>query len=122
MPCSFVRPTTCSIPPSRVLEKLNLGDNRIGGKDDEPGIRALAEALQINTTITELNLAFTHLNSECAYLLAPAIRSNRALETITFGDEEAVTMNADMTEADFNGKDLSISGAMVVAAFLPKCR
>ena len=31
-------------------------------------------------------------------------------------------MNADMTEADFNGKGLGTSGAMIVAAFLPKCR
>jgi Ran GTPase-activating protein (RanGAP) involved in mRNA processing and transport len=87
-----------------VLEKLNLGDNRIGGKDDEPGIRALAEALQINTTITELNLAFTHLDSECAYLLAPAIRSNRA-----------------MTSLDVSDNDLESEGAKHIAAAIPEC-
>ena len=52
-------------------------------------------------------------------LIAPAIR---ALETITFGDRQAVTMNTSMSEADFSGKQLYISGAIIVAAFLPKCQ
>ena len=46
----------------------------------------------------------------------------RALETITFGDEQAATMKADMTEADLSGKKLGVSGAIIVAAFLPKCQ
>ena len=46
----------------------------------------------------------------------------RALETITFGDEQAVTMKVDMTEADLSGKELGASGAIIVAAFLPKCQ
>ena len=44
------------------------------------------------------------------------------LETITFGDKEAVTMKADMTEADFSGRYLQASGAIMLAAFLPKCQ
>ena len=54
--------------------------------------------------------------------IANAIKDNGALETITFGAEQAVTMKADMTEADFSGKGLGASGAMIVAAFLPKCQ
>ena len=45
-----------------------------------------------------------------------------AMTTITFGDEQAVTMKADMTEADLSSKQLGASGALVVAAFLPKCQ
>ena len=45
----------------------------------------------------------------------------RALETITFGDKQGVTMKAIMTEADLSGKQLGASGAVIVAAFLPKC-
>ena len=46
----------------------------------------------------------------------------RALETITFGDKQAATMKTDMTETDLSGKELGASGAIIVAAFLPKCR
>ena len=49
----------------------------------------------------------------------------RALEAITFGgDEQAdhVTMKTDMAKADLSGKQLGASGAIVVAAFLPKCQ
>ena len=51
--------------------------------------------------------------------IVPAIR---ALETITFGDEQAATMKTNMTEADLSGKELGASGATIVAAFLPKCQ
>ena len=44
------------------------------------------------------------------------------MTTITFGDKQAVTMKTDMTEADFSGKELGASGAIVVATFLPKCQ
>ncbi len=54
--------------------------------------------------------------------LAVGLRANGALETITFGDEQAATMKSDMTEADLSGKELGASGATIVAAFLPKCQ
>jgi hypothetical protein len=33
----------------------------------------------------------------------------------------AVTVDTSMTEADFSGKKLGVSGAMMLSAFLPKC-
>ena len=48
-----------------------------------------------------------------------------ALETISFGDTQAVTitMKATTTAADFSGKALGVSGAIIVAAFLySKCQ
>jgi hypothetical protein len=53
----------------------------------------------------------------------------RAILTFTFGgtvgdddrDSEPVTMETSMIEADFSGKGLGISGAIMAAAFLPKC-
>jgi hypothetical protein len=51
---------------------------------------------------------------------------NRALSTFTFSGDcsrsEPVTMETTMTEADFSGKELGVSGGMMVAAFLPKCQ
>ena len=55
-----------------------------------------------------------------AAALAAGIRKSSVLEAITFGDKEPITMKADMTEADFSGKELGPSEAMIVAAFLPK--
>ena len=37
-------------------------------------------------------------------------------------DAPPVTIEASMTEADFSGKHLGTSGAIMLAAFLPKCR
>jgi hypothetical protein len=58
--------------------------------------------------------------------LAGAIKDMRALSTFTFSGDysssQPVTMETTMTEADFSGKDLGVSGSMMVAAFLPKCQ
>ena len=46
-----------------------------------------------------------------------------ALAIISFGDRQAVTIKATMTAADFSGKALDVSGAIIVAAFLySKCQ
>jgi hypothetical protein len=46
----------------------------------------------------------------------------RALTTLTFGDEQVVTMTTKTTEANFRGKLQSHEALIVAAAFLPKCR
>ena len=57
--------------------------------------------------------------------IASAIKNMGAMSTFTFsGDEEEsepVTMETSMVEADFGGKYLGASGAIMVTAFLPKC-
>jgi hypothetical protein len=49
----------------------------------------------------------------------------RAMSKFTFsGDKnwsKPITMERGMTEADFGGKALGVSGGIMVAAFLPKC-
>ena len=109
------------------LVKFDISKNQIyavGGK-------AIAEALTGNQVMTELNIAGTDLGkkdwqqtADMAGVIAisDAIPTMGALETITFGDKQAATMKADMTEADLSGKELGASGAIIVAAFLPKCQ
>jgi hypothetical protein len=50
---------------------------------------------------------------------------NRAILQFTFSgddnDSTPVTMETSMVEANFGGKGLGTSGAIMVAAFLPKC-
>ena len=50
----------------------------------------------------------------------------RALAKFTFDgsgyQSQPVTMESSMTEADFSGKNLYAAGAIMLAAFLPKCQ
>ena len=62
------------------------------------------------------------MGTEDAKVVALELQYNGALESITFGDKQAVTMKTDMTAADFSNKELGASGAIIVAAFLPECQ
>ena len=106
---------------------MDISDNSIfsNGQSEEAraeAAKALAQALTINKSITELNIASNFMRAEQAQIIAPAIGPNGALETITFGDKQAATMKTAMTEADLSGKELGASGAIIAAAFLPKCQ
>jgi Ran GTPase-activating protein (RanGAP) involved in mRNA processing and transport len=52
-------------------------------------------------------------------------KAKGAISKFTFSgdhfDSKPVTMETSMVEADFGGKGLGLSGAIMVAAFLPKC-
>ena len=73
-------------------------------------------------TLTVLDVSGIGFGAEGAAVVAEYITNNGALTTITFGDKQAVTMKAGMTEANLSGKQLGASGAIVAAAFLPKCQ
>jgi hypothetical protein len=46
----------------------------------------------------------------------------RALSKVIFGNvKESVTIEISMAKADFGGKNLGASGAILLAAFLPMC-
>jgi hypothetical protein len=61
----------------------------------------------------------------CSIAIANSIPDMRAILQFTFSgdsyDSTPVTMETSMVEANFGGKGLGISGAIMVAAFLPKC-
>ena len=78
--------------------------------------------LEVGTT--EADLSNKNLGVGDAMIVGAWIsnKDNGALETITFGGKQAVTMTTTMTEADFSGKQLGASGAIIVAVFLPKCQ
>jgi hypothetical protein len=66
------------------------------------------------------------LGAEGAIMLAPEIADNGAISQFTFSVDgrgnTPVTMEISKTEADFSAKGLGQSGAIMVAAFLPKCK
>ena len=87
--------------------------------------------LEANSTLKELDVSNNNWGPSYdlkghgpgfAKELAAGLGANGALETITFGEKQAVTMKAIMTEADFSNKQLGASGAIIVATFLPKCQ
>jgi hypothetical protein len=110
------------------LLKLGISENDIRAE----GGKALAEALQDNQVITELNIANNSLCMNTNYdfeisgvaSLADVISGMGAISQFTFsGDVRGstpVTMEISMTEAYFRAKGLGVSGAIMVAAFLPK--
>eukprot|EP00935_MAST-01C_sp_MAST-1C-sp1_P000282 g282.t1 len=85
------------------------------------GLTTLSASVAQFTALTLLDVSDNKIEAEGAKHIAGAISECKALETITFGDEHAVTMKADMTEADFSGNALGASGAIILATFLPKC-
>ena len=73
-----------------------------------------------------LDLSHKELYFGCAILLAPEIRANRSLASFTFSGDyvelsKPCTLKATDTEADFAGAYLGESGAILCAAFIPRC-
>jgi hypothetical protein len=56
--------------------------------------------------------------------LADGIKNNGLTKIVFSGDDnrKSVTMDITMTAADFSEKGLGLSGAIMLSAFLPKCR
>ena len=113
------------------MMSLHLGNNSIPVEnmneiiaivEAQPAMKVLCAVPFRDKTITELDVSGQSLGVEGAIVISRYLENNRALETITFGDEQAATMKADMTEAGLSGKQLGVSGAIIVAAFLPKCQ
>jgi hypothetical protein len=96
------------------------------------GAKAIASALT-NAVLTELNISHNYMAYNTArnmdmsgvLILADAIKKMSTLSKFTFsGDDNSklATIEASMTDARFEGKSLGVSGGMMLAAFLPKCR
>jgi hypothetical protein len=109
------------------LSKLSLKDNRLCTK--EAG-KVLAAALMGNSVLKELdvssNYSYYHDQDQgdgpgFAQELAVGLIDNGAMSSFTFGEQQAVTMTTTMTEMDFSGKELCVSEAIMISAFLPKC-
>jgi hypothetical protein len=74
---------------------------------------------------TALDMSGKMTGAADAVMLTAEIIDNRAISQFTFsGDRKhskPVTIETSMTEADFSGKDLALSGTIMLSAFLPKC-
>ena len=95
------------------------------------GAKALAEGLKNDKTMRELNIAdnnITDYGRDMSGVIAigDAIPTMGAMKKLTISGDESwskpVTIHTSMIEADFSYKELGVSGAIMLAAFLPKCR
>jgi hypothetical protein len=97
-------------------------------KEEKPGLRTLCG---FTMEETEVDLSGRRLRAGDAILIASDIPDMGSMSKLTFsgGSEgeygnwevgQAVTIDTTMTEADFSGKELGVSGATIVSAFIPK--
>jgi hypothetical protein len=120
------------ITDNGAISSVNFLKNNIGVEQ----ARALVIILKEHSTLkslcgnkgdeTELDMSGKMNGAEDVIMLAAEIIDNGALSTFTFSGDyssnQPVTMETTITEADFSGKQLGVSGGMMVAAFLPKCQ
>jgi hypothetical protein len=115
----------------RAMTRLNISKNMLLTQE---GGRALGNMLKANTILKELDISDSgngmHSSqkdgSGFATAISEGLAGNGALTKFTFsGDNhrmsKPVTMETTMSEADFSGKWLGISGAIMFSAFLPEC-
>jgi hypothetical protein len=118
------------LPDKEAMTRLNLSNNVLL---TQKGGRALGNMLKANAILKELDVSdsgngmYDHQKNGPGFAIAisEGLAGNGAILQFTFSgdsyDSTPVTMNTSMVEANFGGKDLGISGAIMVAAFLPKC-
>jgi hypothetical protein len=113
------------------MTKLSLANNKLATASNAKGAgEALGDMLNGNLVLKELDVS-GNAPSGCsvdgasfAVGISQGLPDNGALAKFVFsGDDnsKSVTMKTTMTVADFSSKGLGVSGAIMVAAFLPKC-
>jgi hypothetical protein len=75
---------------------------------------------------TEADLSGLGMDADDAIILASELPDKGAMSVFTFDggymNSKPVTIKTSMTEADFSGKNLGGPGAIMLSAFLPKCK
>eukprot|EP00935_MAST-01C_sp_MAST-1C-sp1_P001097 g1097.t1 len=132
---------------NQVMTELNIAGNDLGKIDffnadmSMSGVIAISNAIPTMGALTSLNMSDNQLGGyeDCdgfwisdmtgIKALAAAIPTCKALAKFTFSVQDRygnegprVTMETSMVRADFSNKGLGASGAMMLAAFLPKCQ
>jgi hypothetical protein len=127
---AFARGISEGLAGNGVISSVNLLKNSIGTDQAKTSMSILKEHPTLKSLCgnkgneTELDMSSKMSGTGDAIMLAAEIIDNGAISQFTFsGDGRGntpVTMEIFMTEADFSAKGLGQSGAIMVAAFLPK--
>lgn len=81
-----------SLMTNTSLIYLSLDSNPIVTSSETAGLKALAEAIKVNTTLTSLNLWRTGITVECGHMLANGVELNDTLLFCDIGHNE-ISMN-----------------------------
>ena len=118
------------------MTSLNVSNNQLCGHwmtPDFSGFKALISAIEQHELLTveavdmgeSLDVSGQKIGADGAKRMATFIKNNGALGKVTISgdisDSKPVTIETSLTEASFSGKNLGASGAIMLAAFLPKC-
>jgi hypothetical protein len=127
----FAKELAVGIKGNGAISSINLLKNEIPVEQAQELVKIMQVKDNLTTLCglsreeTKLDFSGQWLGAGDAVLIANDISDMGALSTFTFSgiySSEPVTMEITMTEADFSGKGLGVSGGMMVAAFLPKCQ
>jgi Ran GTPase-activating protein (RanGAP) involved in mRNA processing and transport len=114
------------------ISSINLLKNQIPVEQAQKFVKIMQANENLTTLCglsreeTDLDFSGQKLDAGDAVLIANDISDMGAMLKFTFSGDKGwskpVTMETTMTEADFSGTFLGVSGGMLVAAFLPKCQ
>jgi hypothetical protein len=118
------------IPGMGAISLVNLLHNGIGTDQAKDFVDILKNHPTLKSLCgnkgneTELDMIGKMHGAGDAIMLVPDIIDNGVISKFTFSGEgygnKPVTMETSMTEADFSGSGLGVSGAIMLSAFLPK--
>ena len=111
---------------------INVMGNKIGKEQ----LSKLQEMMKAHPTLVSLcgisgdatgaNLSGIKMDADDAVVVADELTAKGALAKFTVSGDSSVskplTIESSMTEANFSGKGLGASGAIMLAAFIPKCQ
>ena len=82
------------------------------------GVKAFADALIVNASLTSIDVGFNGIIGDSAKELATVVLSKSTLETFCNIPIKQLRAN-ELTELDLSGKGVGVPGALVLAELLP---
>jgi GGDEF domain-containing protein/Ran GTPase-activating protein (RanGAP) involved in mRNA processing and transport len=106
---------------NRTLVELDISSSQIG----RGGAEDLAAALRDNISLSILHVHKNNLQPAGARCLGEAIATHPSLHTLSFSGDgrhsQPVTVDSTMRAVNLHGRQLGLSGGILLASFLHKC-
>ena len=118
---------------SNSMTSVNLAGNNIAGVRDEPGVKAIANAICQSGSLLSIDLSTNNMDAECAQLLAGALNVSTTMTSLNLADNkmfgvkdksgiqaftEAVRNSTTLTALDISKTGLSAKDAPIIAQAL----
>ena len=73
------------------MTSVDLSSNQIAGREGEPGVKAIADAISQSTSLVAINLSNNDMDQECAELLATALNVSSSMTSVDLSSNQIVT-------------------------------